>query len=234
MRFSILAAGALAASVVGLVSGNARAQGAAPAFGQSGELAITWDQPLVAGSIATIDPALSNNLHPQPMTLTPIGFQYFGLSNNGPSYTAFSLAPAADYFVIDNLSVGAQVLFGIVSTSPPAPQQGTTTTLYGIAPQVGYNIAFNDSISFWPKLFFAFSGYGVSNNGGSGNSGTIGVFAPFLFHIATHFYAGIGPDFSTQAFVNQSNGGPNPPPINNPTKVTTFGAMGTFGGWFNL
>lgn len=233
MRFSILAAGALAASVVVLAAGSARAQAGGPAFGQAGELNVSWDQPLVAGSLAAIDPAL-NSPKPAPMALTPIGFQYYSVSNNGGSETLFSLAPAADYFVIDNLSIGAQVMLGFASSSPPNGGQGTTTTLYGIAPQVGYNIPFSDSISFWPKLFFAFAGSSQSNNGGSGNSGTIGVFAPFLFHVATHFYLGVGPDFSTQAFVNQTNGGPNPPPINNPPKVTTFGAMATVGGWFNL
>ena len=226
MRFSNLSLGALAASVVVLATGNARAQAAAPAFGQAGELAISWDQPLVDGSIAT------RTALPQPMALTPIGFQYYTLSNNGGSGTIFSIAPAADFFVIDNLSIGGQVLLGFGSTSPPAPAQGTSTTLWGIAPQVGYNLSLTDSISFWPKLFLAFAGYSNSNNNGSGNNGTLGIFAPFLFHIATHFYAGIGPDFSTEIFANQTDpGGRN---VANPTKVTTFGAMGTFGGWFNL
>jgi hypothetical protein len=237
MRFSILAAGALAASVVVLAAGSARAQAAAPAFGQAGELAISWDQPIVAGSYAAADPGF-NKAVPMPKTLTPLGFEYYSLSNNNGSVTAFSLAPAADFFVINNLSIGGQVLFGVVSSSPgsvppnqPQPQ-GTTTTLFGFAPQIGYNIALSDIISFWPKVFFAFEGSSASNNQGSLNSGTLGLFAPFLFHIAPHFFAGIGPDFSTQAFVNQSNGaGQNNP---NPTKVTTFGAMGTFGGWFSL
>jgi len=225
MRFSIVALGALAASAVVLAAGNARAQAAAPAFGQHGELAISWDQPLVDGAIA-------NRALPQPLALTPIGFQYYTLTNNNGSGTIFSIAPAADYFVIDNLSVGGQVLLGFGSYSPPAPAQGGTTTVYGIAPQIGYNLGLTDSISFWPKLYFAYVGSSTSNNGGSTSSGTIGIFAPFLFHIATHFYAGVGPDFSTEAFANQTNaGGQN---VANPTKVTTFGAMGTFGGWFNL
>jgi hypothetical protein len=225
MRFSVLALGALAASAVVLATGNARAQAAGPAFGQAGELAISWDQPLVDGAIAT-------RALPQPLALTPIGFQYYTLTNNNGSGTIFSIAPAADFFVIDNLSIGGQVLLGFGSYSPPAPAQGASTTLWGIAPQVGYNLSLTDSISFWPKLFLAFAGSSTSNNGGSTNSGTLGIFAPFLFHIATHFYAGIGPDFSTEIFANQTNaGGQNVP---NPTKVTTFGAMGTFGGWFNL
>jgi len=231
MRFSILAAGALAASVVVFASGSARAQDAGPAFGKAGELVLSWDQPLVAGSFVATDPGF-NKVVPSPMALTPIGFVYYTGSNNAGSGTVFSLAPAADIFVIDNLSIGGQLLLGFVGSSPPAPAQGSTTTLYGFAPQIGYNISLTDSISFWPKLFFAFEGSSTSNNGGSASSGTLGVFAPFLFHVATHLFLGVGPDFSTQAFVNQSNGaGMNNP---NPTKVTTFGAMGTVGGWFNL
>jgi hypothetical protein len=231
MRFSILAAAALAASLVALVAGNAGAQDAGATFGKAGTLNVSWDQPLVAGSVVAADPGL-NNLRPAPTTLTPIGFQYYSVSNNGGSDTLFSLAPAADYFVIDNLSLGAQLMLGFLSSSPPAPGQGDTTTMWGIAPQIGYNISLSDSISFWPKLFFAFAGASVSNNGGSVNSGTLGIFAPFLFHVATHFYFGIGPDLSTQAFVNESTG--NGQNVNNPAKVTTFGAMATVGGWFNL
>jgi len=179
-----------------------------------------------------VDGAIATRALPQPLALTPIGFQYYTLTNNNGSGTIFSIAPAADFFVIDNLSVGGQVLLGFGNYSPPGPGQGATTTLWGIAPQVGYNLSLTDSISFWPKLFLAFAGSSTSNNGGSANSGTIGIFAPFLFHIATHFYAGIGPDFSTEIFANQTNG--NGTSVQNPTKVTTFGAMGTFGGWFNL
>lgn len=228
MRFSILAAGALAASTMVLSSNMARAEGPT-SFGKSGELAVSWDQPLVAGSLFATN-AATNSILPLPTTLTALGFQYVSVSNNGGSYTAFSLAPAADYFVIDGLSIGAQVLLGIVSFSPPMGQ-GSTTTLYGIAPQVGYNLTLTDSISFWPKVFFAFAGSSENNNGLSQSAGTIGAFAPFLFHIAQHVYAGVGPDVSTQVFVNQSDMNMN---ATNPPKITTFGAMATFGGWFHL
>lgn len=233
MRSSILVAGGVGALSLLLVAGQASAQGEGQAFGQKGELAVSWDQPLMAGTYAAVDPALNRQLA-LPSTLTPIGVQYFSVSGNNGSYTSFSLAPAADYFVVDNLSIGGQVLLGFVSSSPPGPGQGSTTTLYGIAPQIGYNIALSDSISFWPKVFFAFVGSSTSHNGGSASSGTLGVFAPFLFHIATHFYAGIGPDLSTQAFASYSNGNPAPGPAPTVPKVSTFGAMGTFGGWFDL
>jgi hypothetical protein len=230
MRLTLCVAAAVAASVV---SGGSEARAQAVAFGKAGELAISWDQPLVAGSLATVNPGDTTVL-PAPMTLTPLGFQYYSVNNNNGSGSVFVIAPAADYFVVDNLSLGGQVMFGVASASDPQGP-GRTTTLFGIGPQIGYNIPFSGSISFWPKLFFAFASSSENNNGPSVNSGTLGVFAPFLFHIATHFYAGIGPDFSTQLFVNESNrggGGGGPPPP--PPKTTTFGAMGTFGGWFSL
>jgi hypothetical protein len=228
MRFSNFAAGTLAASTMVLAGSMARAEGPTT-FGKSGELAVSWDQPLVAGALASTD-AQANTFLPLPMALTPLGFQYYSATNNQGSGTVFAIAPAGDYFVIDNLSIGAQVMVGVVTTSP-SMGKGTTTTLYGIAPQIGYNLALTDSISFWPKVFFAYAGASQSDNGLSQNAGTIGAFAPFLFHIATHFYVGVGPNVSTQAFVNQSQGTMNNP---NPTKITTFGAMATFGGWFSF
>lgn len=230
MRISILAAGVLAASVVVLAAGSARAQEGGAAFGQAKSLAVSWDQPLVAGTLASTN-AAGNTIVATPMTMTPLGFQYYSVSQNRGSGTTLTLAPAADFFVIDNLSIGGQVLLGFVSTSPPAPAQGRTTTLYGFAPQIGYNIVISDLVSFWPKAFFAFAGASESNNGQSLSSGTIGIFAPFLFHIATHFYAGIGPELAAQIFVNESDNGVN---AQNPPSQVTFGALGTFGGWFSL
>jgi|SRR5579859_1163767 len=213
-----------------LAGGEGTARAEPTGFGRQGVLAISWDQPLVAGNILATNTTLNSAL-PGPMALTPIGFQYYSVNNNLGSGTAFSLAPAIDFFVIDNLSLGGQLLFGLLSSSP-SQGQGSTTTLFGVAPQLGYDFVLSDSVTFWPKLFFAFSGASTSNNGGSFNSGTLGVYLPFLFHVATHFYLGVGPDLSSQVVTSQSSGnGANAP---NPPKVTTFGAMATVGGWFNL
>jgi hypothetical protein len=212
----------VAAALTGAAGGEGTARAEPTGFGRQGVLDIAWDQPLVAGTSVATNTGLSL-IEPGPMALTPVGFQYYSFSDNGGSGTAFSLAPAVDYFVIDNLSIGGQLMLGILNSSPPAPQQGRTTTLFGIAPQVGYDFILSDTITFWPKLFFAFAGASTSNNGGSFNSGTLGVFLPFLFHIAPHFYLGVGPDLG-----GGGNGNNRPP------KITTFGAMATVGGWFKL
>jgi hypothetical protein len=233
MRFSILVASTLAASVVVLANADAHAQAAGAPFGKAGELAISWDQPIgsatvgsTVGGLGGVGPVLAAT---SPGSLSPISFEYTTAGDAG-SFTLFNLAPAADVFVIDNLSVGGQVLLGFGSYSPPRNAPSQSITLYGIGPQIGYNIAISDLVSLWPKLNFGFTGVSLGNNGGSGNAGTLGIYVPFLFHVAPHFYLGIGPNLSTELFGNVSP--PAPAPSQSvANKPTTFGAMATFGGW---
>jgi hypothetical protein len=217
----------LAASVIPAM---AWADGGTPNFGKSGQLAISWDQalgtPFVVGGTAS---GLGGTAPLVPGSWSMIDFQYVSLNNNGGSATQFGLAPAADFFVIDNLSVGGQLLFSIASTSPNQGP-GTSYTSFGIAPEVGYNIGLTDRISVWPKLFFGYQSTSVSNNGGSYSEGALGVYVPFLYHPAQHFFLGIGPNFATQLISNISpgNGGPSV----DGSKATTFGITATFGGYF--
>jgi hypothetical protein len=143
--------------------------------------------------------------------------------DNGGSSTTLVVQPAADYFVIDHLSVGGLVGLDITSDSP---QQGpgTTVTTFSVGPRVGYDIPLTDAISFWPDVFLAYSNSTFSNNGRSNSSAavTIGAFAPFLFHPVTYFFLGLGPNVSTD--LSRDNGG----------KVTSYGIMSTIGGWIQL
>jgi hypothetical protein len=217
----------LAASVVPAM---AWADGGTPSFGKAGQLAISWDQALGTPFVAAgATPATSGIAPLVPGSWSLIDFQYVSLNNNGGSATQFGLAPAADYFVIDNLSVGGQVMFSIESNSP-SQGQGNSYTSVGIAPQVGYNIGLTDRISVWPKLFFGFETTSVSNNGPSYNEGAIGVFVPFLYHPVQHFFLGLGPNFATQLISNVSPG--NGAASQDGFKATTFGITATFGGYF--
>jgi hypothetical protein len=192
-------------------------------FGKAGQLAISWDQPM--GGVAV---SAAGGLS-APVSMSAIDFQYITASNNGGSGTHFGIAPAADYFVIDSLSIGGQVLFGLSSLSPGNGGPSSSVTSFGIAPQVGYNLGLTDNISFWPKLYFAYVSSSTNNNGPSVSTGTLGIFAPFLYHPAQHFYLGIGPNLASQLVVSQSNNGNS---TQNPSKLTVFGVMATFGGWF--
>lgn len=73
-------------------------------------------------------------------------------SGNSPdSTTAIFLAPALDYFVIDSLSLGAQVLFG---WSKAGDSKSTTV---GLEPRIGYAVPINAQLSFWPTAGIAYS-----------------------------------------------------------------------------
>ena len=141
------------------------------------------------------------------------------------SYTTITLAPAVDYFVIENLSIG-----GFISLSHTALEDGDFT-VFGIGPRVGYNIPLNDSVSIWPKVGFSFTSFSSSSEAedegdvvveeSSGNDGlTLNLFVPFMFHPAKNFFAGFGP------FLDVDLTGDN--------KATRLGARLTLGGWFEL
>lgn len=204
MRRGIFAAAA--AVTVTLVPGAAFAQGApgGAEFGQARQLAIQADL----------------QLH----------FEGQSYSDNGGSGSDILIQPAADYFVIDRLSVGGAIVLDIASHSGDNGR-GFTTTTFGFAPRVGYNIPILDNLSFWPDLFISFSASSTSNNGPSDDVFALGLFAPVLFHPVAHFFVGLGPNLSTELSHSHSDGGQS---VNNYPKLTQYGIMSTIGGWFSL
>ncbi len=202
MRRSIFAA--KVACALAIVPGAAFAQGApGDEFGHAGQLAIQADLQL----------HLEGNSY----------------SDNGGSGSDILIQPAADYFVIDHLSVGGAVILDIASYNNNG--HGSTTTTFGIAPRVGYNIPIVDRLSFWPDLFISYSAASTSNNGPSDDVFALGVFAPVLFHPVPHFFVGLGPNLSTELSHSHSDGGQN---VNNYPKLTQYGIMSTIGGWLSL
>lgn len=103
-----------------------------------------------------------------------------GFSHQGDNST-LSLAPAADYFFMPQVSLGGQVLFRYDSWS------GGSRTTVGLAPRIGYNLPLTPMFSLFARAGFSFTHEGDSNH--------IGIFlsAPFLFHPAPHFFVGLGP-----------------------------------------
>lgn len=148
-----------------------------------------------------------------------LSFQYSSRSPNAGSETTFVLRPAADFFVVDNLSVGGFVLLSTQSTSSGNPNVNTpSSTTFGIGPRVGYNIGFTPKLSFWPKGGFSFNS--TSFGGASDSRFAIYVFAPFLFHPAEHFFVGLGPDLNVD--------------LSGDVKTTNVGIDLTVGGWVGL
>lgn len=142
------------------------------------------------------------------------------------STTTIMLAPALDYFVIQNLSIGGSLLFAYVS-----PPGDGSETRFGVGPRVGYNIPISDLVSIWPKAGLSIQHTSTSSGavalpGGGTTAGAdvsntavgLNLFAPVMFHPAPHFFAGFGPFLDTD--------------LSGDNKNTTFGGKLTLGGWF--
>jgi hypothetical protein len=201
MRLSMLAAAALAAAVV--LAGSRAQADPAQGFGDSGQLAISSD-----------------------MQLSFIGETVSPAQGSGSSGSQIVLAPAADFFVIPNLSVGGQLFFEFIS---PAAPNSSTTVGWGVGPRVGYDLAFAENFSVWPRAYFLFEALSTSSGAGASSVGTLGLFAPVLWHPIPHFFIGLGPFAQTDLLSKVA-----PPGGSSTTgsKTTEYGVLSTIGGWF--
>ena len=132
----------------------------------------------------------------------------------GPSTTAVTLLPAADYFIIDNLSLG-----GVIGVKYSKTGDNNTVD-FQLGPRVGYDFELGDRFSIWPKLgvFYAHSDFKDDEGGSDANNAVqLNLFVPFMFHPAVHFFAGFGP------FLESDLSGNN--------RVTQWGLKLTLGGW---
>ena len=103
------------------------APAAGPAFGNPGQIVVSGD--------------------------FQIKFEYESQSET----SALTLAPAIDYFLIPNLSLGGQVLFGYVNNDP------VTFSSIGLGPRVGFNIPLAPLFSLWPRVGFFLGSFFASS-----------------------------------------------------------------------
>jgi hypothetical protein len=110
---------------------------------------------------------------------------------SGPGDNFFiNLTPAADYFLKENLSLGGFV------TLQTAFQEGDDPLTVGLGVRGGYNIPMSGQVSVWPRL-----GLAVAHTNeilGDRTYLEISITAPFLVHVAPHFFIGGGPGLITQ------------------------------------
>jgi hypothetical protein len=116
------------------------------------------------------------------------------------------LQPGLDYFIGNGISVGGVVGFGYTSGSP-------ATTTFNLGARAGFNQGLNEHVSFWPTIGIDGS---YIHNTGSSSTAALEVFAPFLYHVAPHFFLGAGPFLSYLV-----KGGPD----------TEYGLDFVIGGW---
>ena len=111
-------------------------------------------------------------------------------SVSGPGDNFFiRLTPAADYFLKENLSLGGFV------TIQTAFQEGDDPLTVGLGVRGGYNIPMNGQVSLWPRI-----GLAVVHDSYIGDNTylEISFTAPFLVHVAPHFFIGGGPGLTTE------------------------------------
>ena len=116
------------------------------------------------------------------------------------------IQPALDYFIGNGISVGGVVGFGYSSGSP-------ASTTVNLGARAGFNQGLNEHVSFWPTIGIDGS---ATHNTGWNSTAALEVFAPFLYHVAPHFFLGAGPFLSYLV-----KGGPD----------TQYGLDFVIGGW---
>ena len=121
--------------------------------------------------------------------------------------TTFWLAPEADYFIINHLSIGGLVEVATTSRSEDRPVNavatqninlGSTTDVV-LLPRVGWMFALGDRWGIWPRggLGFASAHGDIGTIGGSTFSGVIlDANCPFLFRINETFFIDLTPDIT--------------------------------------
>jgi len=117
------------------------------------------------------------------------------------------LHPAADYFIIRNVSVGGAAGVTYTSGSP-------ATTVIDIGARAGYNLAITDVVGIWGRAGLFYSHY--SRHPDSSTTALLRLDAPILIHLVPHLFVGLGPYFTQD--VNNSGHG--------------YGVDSTVGGWF--
>jgi hypothetical protein len=143
------------------------------------------------------------------------------------SVTSYAIGPAADYFVVDNLSVGAPLLFGRTDVGGTG---SASETMVRIAPRVGYHISLvPERFGLWPRLEI---GYESATRKATGiaevaeKKVVLGVFVPLLIHPAEHFHIGIGPYCETDLSSKEDS--------NDGMKETKIGLRTEVAGWWGL
>jgi len=169
----------------------------------------------------------------------PLGFAYQSYSqdtgNPGQSaavhLTTFWIAPSADFFVIDHLSIGGLVQVATTSGSTDLTTNGVTQTnsldsitTFTFLPRVGWLFALGDRWGIWPRGGLGFTSVGVPANisgitpppGGTVTSANVhglvlDVDCGFIFRVNETFFLRAAPEFgwlpAGAHTVNFSNGG---------------------------
>ena len=115
--------------------------------------------------------------------------------------------PAADYFIVPSISIGAALGFAIGNDDAKG---------FEVGGRAGYNLNVTENIGVWPIVGVSYNKVTGANN--SGFSSTYGnLYLPILYHIVPHVFAGIGPFYNLKIAGDGEH---------------SYGFRSTVGGWF--
>ena len=129
--------------------------------------------------------AFSGISYAGPLGISTSRYSIDPLAPGDPNQTFHSttiwLAPAADYFLIDHLSIGGLVEIASVSGSVDSslPGVGTvnndlpTTTNVTLLPRIGYLIPIGDRFAIWPRGGIGYAYRGTTSLTGAGRGGVV-------------------------------------------------------------
>ena len=136
----------------------------------------------------------------------------FRYTKTGGSWN-LAFRPALDYFIKQSVSLGAQVRIDT---------DGGGSTV-GVGLRAGLDIPLGSVVSLWLRGGLSFDHSSVKNDTAPSHSvTTLGVEAPFLFHLVPHFLMGVGPFFSQPLTDSQAMAAKDP----------SFGLTALVGGYF--
>ena len=124
-----------------------------------------------------------------------------------------TVSPAADFFVIENLSLG--VAFGLQHVR----SGDSRSTRFSIGPRIGYNVEITHLFSFWPRVGVSYSYSATHEEEVDAKNNAVGVnaFAPLMMHPVEHFFIGFGPFIDTD--------------LTGSARGILWGGRMTLGGW---
>jgi hypothetical protein len=180
-----------------------------------------------------------------------IGFSTQSVAQDQPGggtttghYTSFWIAPSADYFVIDHLSIGGLLEVATTSANRDQLAPGNTTVNVGLPtqtsitflPRIGWMFAVSDRFGIWPRL-----GLGYGSHSEALGTQTSDTFSSFLLDLDVGFLYRINENWFIKGApeITFASGSDSAPIGNNATvsvheSVFQFGLVGGIGVMFNL
>lgn len=129
-------------------------------------------------------------------------------TSNNYAFTSFWIAPSADFFPIDHLTIGGLIEVSATLNSLDRKIAGVnqsvdlpTTVNFTILPRIGWMFAFGDRFAIWPRVGAGFASKQFVSTGAAATKTTFSGFVldvdtTFLFRFNETFFAGLTPEFT--------------------------------------